>query len=318
MVRVASIDDIEEIHKVMLDCLPTYDPSFCMPNDLEFFRVMVEGKGIVLVEERLGRIIAYAVLDTSLETEHGNLKKLGIPEREWDSTINFEVCMVLEDYRGQGIQKMFLEETVKIASERNIKHLYSTTHPENLASFKNLKGLGMKEVVLSQNSKEEPRLLLHKPLSEKVLEVRLITESEIGKVLAVYADEIGTKVTEVWLESATKSFSQINGGILGAFTSEGEIAGCLTINLMRDLYLGFTEGPYAHLETIIVKESFHGQGIGSLLVREAVKYCKSKRVTYIIAQTEEDPEKNPHGPFMAKAYEGAGLKREYTNFYLKL
>jgi len=164
LLRLAESADISEIYEVMIKCLPTYDPSFCMPNDRDFFIEMLRSKGLILVTEDKGNIIGYAVLDLDLGTETGNISKLGIPETEHNLTMNLEVCMVLEEYRGKGIQKEFINKALEIAEKREYKHIYSTAHPENVASLNNLLRVGFEKVMLSQNSKNEPRLLLYKAL----------------------------------------------------------------------------------------------------------------------------------------------------------
>ncbi|MDQ6423465.1 GNAT family N-acetyltransferase [Paenibacillus sp. LHD-117] len=53
-----------------------------------------------------------------------------------DSTV------VHESVRGQGLQRSFHELREKRAKEKGCHYLYSTVHPENLASVNNLEAAG--------------------------------------------------------------------------------------------------------------------------------------------------------------------------------
>jgi ribosomal protein S18 acetylase RimI-like enzyme len=164
LLRLAEANDVPDIYAVMLECLPTYDSSYCMPNEKSFFVDMIKRDGVVIIAEEVGKLVGYAVLDLNLGTERGNLLKLGIDEEDYMLTMNLEVCMVLPGYRRQGIQKLFIGEALKIAKTKNYKHIYSTTHPDNRASLTNLLKAGFKKVLLSHNSRKEPRLLMHKDI----------------------------------------------------------------------------------------------------------------------------------------------------------
>lgn len=160
-IKIASHSDAYELFQVMEQCLPTFDPAFCMPSTLEFFEQMINGCGIVIIAETENRIVGYAVLDLTLFHESKNVATLGLAGEEM-YTANFEVCMVLKEHRGQGIQKKLMEQLLIIAKEHGRKHIYTTTHPGNKASLNNILKSGFEPKSLGKNSVGNPRLLLYR------------------------------------------------------------------------------------------------------------------------------------------------------------
>jgi ribosomal protein S18 acetylase RimI-like enzyme len=159
-------------------------------------------------------------------------------------------------------------------------------------------------------------LTLHiTPDNEHGVYVRPITRSEIPELLAMYAEEEKVIVSDKLLIDAKISFTHLQiteGRILGAFTKGDILVGSLSLHYLYDLYPGYAHAPYAHLETIVVKEGHRGSGIGSILVSDAVKRCRDMGVTYILAQTKED------NYTMMRVYEKSGLQQSYVNYRIDL
>ncbi|MEO2202378.1 GNAT family N-acetyltransferase [Paenibacillus pabuli] len=159
---------------------------------------------------------------------------------------------------------------------------------------------------------DDTQIIHLNPEREDQFYIRPIESNEIGKVLKLYAEEEDVIVDDHWLHHAKSAFNSLTlaqGAILGVFDYHGDVVGCLTVNLARDLYIGYAHGPYAHLETIIIDEGFQGKGLATSLVKYAIQYCRLRNVTYINCQTEN--------PAMARVYEKAGLARKYTNYHLE-
>lgn len=160
-IRLATEEDVPFMYDVMLNSLGTYDASYCMPNSIEFFKSMVKERGVTLVAVVEGAVVGYAVLDLQLRGEQSNLRKLGLDGTARSYVVNFEVCMVLEKYRGQGIQKLFLSRTFDYAKSGGYRHIYTTAHPDNTASVRNLQAFGFRFMLASVNSRNEPRSLFY-------------------------------------------------------------------------------------------------------------------------------------------------------------
>ncbi|WP_434510056.1 GNAT family N-acetyltransferase [Desulfitobacterium sp. AusDCA] len=148
----------------------------------------------------------------------------------------------------------------------------------------------------------------------------VVLETEIEKLCSLYCEEENVSLTNEYIEKSKETYRTLTAkgdAILGIFEKNEDVEnvnliGCVSIHYLDDLYPGYENAPYVHLETIIVKKNYRGKGFGTLLLKEALKLCKDKGITYIIAQTGAD------NVAMRRVYEKVGLVNDYVNYYKKL
>lgn len=147
------------------------------------------------------------------------------------------------------------------------------------------------------------------------LNVREVMDHELEGALQVYASDEGILVTDVYRSSAIVAYHNMRergSVLLGAFATDGDLLGCLSLHFLDDIYPGYEDYPYAHFETIIVRKDSRGKGVGTSLVQKAMELCKTRGVTYVNAQTEE---KNLA---MRRVYEKCGLRNKHVNYHAAL
>ena len=71
-------------------------------------------------------------------------------------------CMTLAEYRGKGYMYKLVKKLKHIAEEIGVKYLVATVHPENEASLKTLKKLGMHVAANIKRNSYKRNLLLMK------------------------------------------------------------------------------------------------------------------------------------------------------------
>lgn len=117
---------------------------------------------------------------------------------------------------------------------------------------------------------------------------RKMEYADVRLAYSIYCGEENIPFTEEGVRAAQKAWVELDQKgdmIIGAFDSSGCIRGCLSLHFMSDLYPGYTEGPYVHIETIIVDRHEQGQGVGTALMQKAVEIAQMKNATYGIVQT---------------------------------
>jgi ribosomal protein S18 acetylase RimI-like enzyme len=88
------------------------------------------------------------------------------------------------------------------------------------------------------------------------------------------------------------------------------LAGAITVNKCLDLYPGYENAPYVHLETLIVHKDFQRQGIGTKLLSDVTGLLKDEQVTYVIMQSDN--------PYVKDIANKAGLTESLTDMRMNL
>ncbi|TDF99194.1 GNAT family N-acetyltransferase [Paenibacillus piri] len=134
-----SHDHVEEIHKLMLDVVSRLPSGalFAM-DDEDYLHDLLKRKGEIYGAFDNGKLVAYTVLALP-GIGSGNLgREFGVPEEELSRVGVFDATIVHESVRGRGLQRFFIDLRERRAKTLGCLHLYSTVHPDNEASRRNL------------------------------------------------------------------------------------------------------------------------------------------------------------------------------------
>lgn len=141
--------------------------------------------------------------------------------------------------------------------------------------------------------------------------MRKVSMEETEKICKLYCEEENVELTSSYIESARLTYKKMldkGDYIFGAFDSYHNLLGCLSVHFLDDVYPGYTNGPYMHIETIIIGKNFRGKGIATALLKQMLKIAEFENVTYCIAQTGDS------NIAMRKAYENAGFENRDVNY----
>ena len=87
------------------------------------------------------RLAAFGVLYVPTSENHFG-RYLQIPKSKWPGIANLKLVIVLSEYRGQRLQKTLMEALIEQAENRGLRGLYSTAHPDNVYSIRNILNAG--------------------------------------------------------------------------------------------------------------------------------------------------------------------------------
>ena len=104
--------------------------------------------------------------------------------------------------------------------------------------------------------------------------VRKAAVRDIPRILELY-EELTEKKQDISPAKAKQVFKQINDISAGKFLvaeKDGEVLGTLYIQVIPNLSHNGT--PYAVIENVVVDKRFHKQGIGRLLIENALTFAR--------------------------------------------
>lgn len=142
-IRRLGTDDVQDLQNLMEDVisrLPDQD-LFAMDEEGYLLEILQE-KGEVYGAYFDGNLLAYTILAYPGMTEQNLGREFGVPEHELPLVGVLDSTIVHESARGLGLQRQFHELREQRAREKGCLYLYSTVHPENHASLKNLQAAG--------------------------------------------------------------------------------------------------------------------------------------------------------------------------------
>lgn len=142
-IRRLSHMDVNQIRVLMTDVISRLSSQelFAMDDEAYFLKHM-EGKGEIYGAFYNDALVAYSVLAFPGKSESNLGIELGVPEVELTRIAVLDSTVVHESARGLGLQSFFHELRERRARERGFLYLYSTVHPENNPSIKNLERAG--------------------------------------------------------------------------------------------------------------------------------------------------------------------------------
>lgn len=135
--------EVPDIMALMVDVisrLPSQD-LFAM-NDEDYLNAHVKEKGEIYGTYHNEKLVAYSVLAFPGLSESNLGREFGLTEQELPFVAILDATIVHESVRGLGLQRYFHELREKRARENGFQYLYSTVHPKNHVSIKNLETEG--------------------------------------------------------------------------------------------------------------------------------------------------------------------------------
>ncbi|CAM3475531.1 GNAT family N-acetyltransferase [Brevibacillus sp. AY1] len=135
--------DVEDIRKLMEDVISRLPAQDLFAMDEEgYLQELIQEKGEIYGAYLDGKLAAYTVLAFPGMSEQNLGREFGVSEQELPLVGVLDSTVVHESVRGLGLQRHFHELREKRAREKGCLYLYSTVHPENHASMKNLQAAG--------------------------------------------------------------------------------------------------------------------------------------------------------------------------------
>lgn len=132
--------DIRALTMDVVSRLPSQE-LFEMSEE-QYLREHVEEKGEIYGAYVDRNLVAYSVLAFPGRSESNLGSEFGVPEHELFRVAALDSTIVHECARGLGLQRQFHELREKRAKEKGCLYLYSTVHPDNRPSIKNLEAAG--------------------------------------------------------------------------------------------------------------------------------------------------------------------------------
>ncbi|PWW02933.1 putative GNAT superfamily acetyltransferase [Paenibacillus cellulosilyticus] len=143
IIRRLNETDVQDIYALMLDVLsrlPSQD-LFAM-YDEAFITYHLNEHGEIYGAYVNGNLVAYSVI--SYPDKSDNLgPEFGVPVEELSHVAVLDSTVVHESVRGMGLQRYFHRLREERARKRGCLYLYSTVHPDNLPSVRNLDEAGL-------------------------------------------------------------------------------------------------------------------------------------------------------------------------------
>ncbi|MFD0618212.1 GNAT family N-acetyltransferase [Paenibacillus sp. GCM10027629] len=142
-IRRLGFSDVSNMFTLMegvLSRLPSQE-LFAM-HDNYYFSTYIQDKGEIYCAFIKGELVAYSVLAFPGLSEKNLGREFGVHEQELNYVAVLDGTIVHESVRGRGLQSHFNKLREKRAREKECRYLYSTVHPENFISIKNLETEG--------------------------------------------------------------------------------------------------------------------------------------------------------------------------------
>ncbi|WP_231637517.1 GNAT family N-acetyltransferase [Paenibacillus sp. FJAT-27812] len=120
--------------------LPSQD-LFAM-DDEDYLNHLVDDQGEIYGAYLNGELVAYTALAFPGQSESNLGREFGVPEQQLGDVATLEATIVHEAVRGLGLQRFFHQLRERRARALGFRYLFSTVHPENHVSLKNLEAEG--------------------------------------------------------------------------------------------------------------------------------------------------------------------------------
>lgn len=142
-IRRLGDDDIEPLMELMhliVSLLPSSD--YYAMDDSNYFREHIRNMGEMYGAFIDSQLVACTVLGIPGPGPRNLGREYGVPEQELLRVAALEGSAVHPAARGKGLQRYFVELRERRAVEYGCLHMYSTVHPDNEASRRNLEQSG--------------------------------------------------------------------------------------------------------------------------------------------------------------------------------
>lgn len=138
--RSEDVSDIYNLMEAVVSRLPSR--TLFATDDLDYLHAHIEEKGEIYGAFAEGRLVAYSVLAFPGAAAKNLGREFGVPEEELHRVAVFDATIVDESVRGRGLQRYFHQLREERARSRGFLYVYSTVHPDNEASRRNLESAG--------------------------------------------------------------------------------------------------------------------------------------------------------------------------------
>ncbi|MCR8633864.1 GNAT family N-acetyltransferase [Paenibacillus radicis (ex Xue et al. 2023)] len=142
-IRRIGHEEVQEVHRLMVDVVSRLPSSALFSMDsTDYLYTRVQDHGEIygaFLEERL---VAFTVLAFPGVGASNLGREFGVPEAELLRVAVLDATVVHETARGHGLQRQFHELREERARAYGCLHLFSTVHPENHVSRRNLEDAG--------------------------------------------------------------------------------------------------------------------------------------------------------------------------------
>ncbi|MCU6792692.1 GNAT family N-acetyltransferase [Paenibacillus sp. WQ 127069] len=138
-IRKLGHDEVVKIHELMLDVVSRLPhKSLFVTDDEDYFHDLLEQHGEIYGAYDKGKLVAYSVLAYPGTGEKNLGREFGVPDEELSRVWALDSTIVHESVRGRGLHRYFNDLREKRAKILGGQYLYSTVHPDNEASLRNL------------------------------------------------------------------------------------------------------------------------------------------------------------------------------------
>ncbi|TYP74549.1 GNAT family N-acetyltransferase [Paenibacillus methanolicus] len=138
------LQDVGRVQSFMTDVISRLpSPDLFAMGDEAYLLEHMEELGEIYGAFMKGALVAYTVLAFPGLDERNLAREFGVPEEELSRVAVLEATVVHETARGHGLQRRFHDLRERRARERGCLYLYSTVHPDNLPSIRNLEAAGL-------------------------------------------------------------------------------------------------------------------------------------------------------------------------------
>ncbi|MFD0710442.1 GNAT family N-acetyltransferase [Paenibacillus sp. GCM10027626] len=111
-------------------------------DDANYLHALISHRGEMYGAFMNERLVAYSAIIFPGIGENNLGASFGVPQHELLRVASLDGTVVHESARGNGLQRKFHEHREQVARQYGCLHLYSTVHPENKASLRNLEACG--------------------------------------------------------------------------------------------------------------------------------------------------------------------------------
>ncbi|MFF2090019.1 GNAT family N-acetyltransferase [Paenibacillus sp. NPDC058174] len=139
-IRQLGHTEIPQMYELMQDVLSRLpDAVLFAADEASYFGDVIRQRGEIYGAYEQEKLLAYTVLVCPGRAESNLGREFGVPEDELPRVWTLDSTIVHESVRGRGLQRYFNQLREDRARALGGLYLYSTVHPDNEASIRNLK-----------------------------------------------------------------------------------------------------------------------------------------------------------------------------------
>lgn len=150
--RRALDSDVEAVWELMTEVYGTLpEKEYFVPEEKENLYSCVQEKGMLFVaHDAGGRLAGYLLVLYPGMSEDNLAKDLGYSVTKQKKTVHMESCCVRREYRGNGIEKDFLNVAEQCIDRKKYRYLAGTVSPGNMAGLKSMEACGYRPVMTKE------------------------------------------------------------------------------------------------------------------------------------------------------------------------